>query len=95
MNKRNAKAVEIQYVRGDTLPREPGYVWFGEYLGDPRGLMSFCCPCGCARIGAVRLVGEHRWELVAPMPGITLTPSIDFNRGHWHGHLIGGEFQEC
>lgn len=90
--KRNALAHEVQYEQGNPLPSTPGAVWFQTYRGNPRGWMHFACPCGCGKIGAISF---DKWNLVSDMPRINVTPSIDFDSGHWHGFLTDGEFREC
>lgn len=61
------------------------------------GRMTFVCPCGCGAICGVVLKPTvlTGWEWNGDLDKPTLTPSININRGHWHGYLTDGVFRSC
>lgn len=59
--------------------------------------MTFGCPCGCGAIAGVTLkpADPTGWGFDGNLESPTVTPSIDINRGHWHGFLTNGVFKSC
>ena len=61
--------------------------------------LSFLCPCGCCSLCGIRIkTGEKTaaaWQWDGNEDKPTTTPSININRGHWHGYLTSGVFRSC
>jgi len=79
---------------GDYFVTQPN-----KHEGGARRL-SFLCPCGCHLLCGIKIRddgqnidGAWGWNRDENKP--TCTPSIDINRGHWHGYLTDGEFRSC
>lgn len=70
-----------------------------EPPGEDAGWWWFSCPCGCGKVGRLR-VGEGvkperspSWAWTGGEAAATLMPSV-WDKGHWHGWLKAGVW-EC
>lgn len=72
---------------------QPGDFFWAER--DAR--MHFRCPCGCGTLAGVVLQPKYSegWTWNGNEDQPTVRPSIDINRGHWHGYLTDGVFKSC
>lgn len=97
MRKRNADFRPVEHDEffngSETYP--PGLaLWRHDEHGVPIRLI-FGCPCGCGTCAGVTVKPfPNGWEFNGDKLKPTLQPSIDINRGHWHGWLTDGVFRE-
>lgn len=84
-----AKRVECEGI--DCLVNPGDFKWMDNYTR-----MMFVCPCGCGILpGIVVQPLPNAWGWDGNIETPTITPSIDINRGHWHGYLTNGVFKSC
>lgn len=92
------KKVAANHVPSYYEAKNPGdFFYVISELGHYRTHLHFRCPCGCGIMAGVSLLPaiENGWLWNCNVEKPTITPSIDINRGHWHGYLTAGIFEEC
>lgn len=90
-------SVEAKRVEDEIVGAQAGAFKYFTVDGSIAGF-NFRCPCGaCRHVGTVRFQppASHGWTWNGNRDAPTIHPSVDLNKGHWHGWLRAGVWESC